>query len=124
MAVWSQRSGGTVFSTGPWKNVQNRYLGLRFLIEGKVHYGWARLNVTIAHHQVNAVLTGYAYETVPHKAIVAGKTKGSHLEASLKHGRPLSVTALASRPATLGLLATGAPGLTIWRREESVDISE
>ncbi len=64
-------------SGGPWKNVTNRFLGLKFLIKGKAHYGWARLNVSIAHAQINAVLTGYAYETVANKAIMTGKTKSS-----------------------------------------------
>jgi hypothetical protein len=69
---------------GPWvgkgKGVSNRYLGLKFVIHGKVHYGWARLSVTLGHHlQYNDVigtLTGYAYETIPNKAIITGKTKG------------------------------------------------
>lgn len=77
---------------GPWNNVQNRYLGLEFFIKGKVHYGWARLNVTIGK-TVDAVLTGYAYETVPNKPLVTGKTKGSDAMAG---------------PRTLGHLARGA----------------
>src|SRR5277367_5535201 len=32
-------------SSGPWRNVKNKYLGLKFLIAGKIHYGWARLTV-------------------------------------------------------------------------------
>jgi len=68
---------------GPWANggqgVQHRYLGLEFLISGKVHFGWARFNVRVFYDnraRVDAVLTGYAYETVPNKPIIAGKTKG------------------------------------------------
>ena len=30
---------------GPWRNVTTRYLGLKFKINGKFHYGWARLSV-------------------------------------------------------------------------------
>jgi len=30
---------------GDWNNVKNRYLGLKFKFRGKVHFGWARLNV-------------------------------------------------------------------------------
>jgi hypothetical protein len=64
-------------SHGPWKgNVSNRYLGLTFLIRGKTHFGWARLKVGVANQEVNAILTGYAYETIPNKPIIAGKTKG------------------------------------------------
>jgi hypothetical protein len=74
-----QAKGGSppsCFGVGPWDNVQHRYLGLEFSIMGKVHYGWARMNVTFSGRTVNAVLTGYAYETVPNKPLVTGKTKG------------------------------------------------
>lgn len=81
-------------SIGPWnvdgKGVKNRYLGLKFLIKGRVHYGWARMNVHIYNYYPDVVLTGYAYETTPNKAITTGKTKGS------------------TSPNTLGHLALGA----------------
>lgn len=73
---------------GQWDNggrgVQGRYLGVKFLIKGKVHFGWARFNLRIRAGQddylkVHAVLTGYAYETVVNKPIMAGKTKGPDL---------------------------------------------
>jgi hypothetical protein len=65
-------------SVGPWNNVKNRYLGFKFQIKGKTHYGWARLNVTGSGlGTIVATMTGYAYETIPNKAIVAGKTKGT-----------------------------------------------
>jgi hypothetical protein len=62
-----------------------------------------------------ALLTGYAYETIPGKTIIAGATKGpddAEPATSLNTSTP--------EPATLGVLALGAPGLSIWRREESV----
>jgi hypothetical protein len=46
-------------------------------------------------------MTGYAYETMPGKAIVAGKTKGA------------DVTTVY--PATLGHLAAGASAIPAWR---------
>ena len=69
---------------GPWvgkgKGVSNRYLGLKFVVQGKVHYGWARLSVRLGHHRqyddVRGTLTGYAYETIPNKPIIAGETEG------------------------------------------------
>jgi hypothetical protein len=90
---------------GPWANdgkgVKNRYLGFRFTIKGRTHYGWARLNVKVGKIKgivnITAILTGYAYETLPNKAIVTGKTKG-----------PDVVTV---RPTTLGQLAKGALAL-------------
>lgn len=85
MMAYRSSGDGTV-SGGPWKNVKNRYLGLKFLIKGKTHYGWARLNVAIADQNVNATITGYAYETVPDQAIVTGKTDGASL-GRLAQGR-------------------------------------
>jgi hypothetical protein len=88
---------------GSWINVNNRYLGVRFYIKGKVHYGWARLNVQVQLPlSVTATLTGYAYETVPNKPIIAGKIKGPDVE-----------------PASLGRLAEGSAGLAPGRRKES-----
>jgi len=79
---------------GDGNGVQDRYLGLKFLINGKYHYGWARLNVYCGKkysHGINATLTGYAYETIPNKPIITGKTHGEN-------------------EATLGRLAQGASG--------------
>jgi hypothetical protein len=59
---------------GPWFSGANRYLGLEFLINGEVHFGWARLSVTCKDLRVLAKLIGYAYETVPNKPIIAGRT--------------------------------------------------
>jgi hypothetical protein len=108
------------FLSGQWENVQDRYLGLRFQVKGQTHYGWARLNVKVARPpdaSITAILTGYAYETVPNKAIIAGRTKGLDaigLESDATVDRP------TPEPATLGLLALGSPGVSIWRREESL----
>lgn len=104
-------AGGSVISQGSWLNVKNRYLGLSFQIDGETHYGWARLSVGKVAGKLTAVLTGYAYETIANKSIIAGKTKGEEdgaAEQSRMNGIP-------PRPATLGTLAAGAPGLPVWR---------
>ena len=137
--------GGT-FSGGNWVNVQDRYLGLKFQIKGKTHFGWARLNVAVHGTSVTGTLTGYAYETIPGKLIIAGRTKGpgdiiertdaalipnkaikagqtkgpDDIDKSVEQLNPASFTMPTSEPATLGALAIGAPGLSIWRRKESV----
>ena len=101
---------------GPWLNVKNRYLGLRFIIRGKIHYGWARLNVKANASVITGTLTGYAYETIPDKAIIAGAIKGPEQDQTA----PASFNSPTPQSATLGALALGAPGLSIWRREEYV----
>jgi hypothetical protein len=104
---------------GPWANggkgVKNRYLGLKFKIKGRYHFGWARLTVTTTSDNFIATLTGYAYETIPGKAIVAGQTKSTDEIAQVN---PAALTAPAPGPVSLGALALGAPGLSIWKREE------
>jgi hypothetical protein len=103
---------------GQWANIRSRYLGLKFRIKGKIHYGWARLNVTVGNSKITATLTGYAYETIASKPIVAGQTMGP--EDAVVEESNAAPTMPTRKPATLGLLATGAPGLSIWRREDSV----
>jgi hypothetical protein len=109
---------GFFSSGGPWAKHRNGYLGAQFYIQGKVHFGWARLQRTNRSDQW--VLTGYAYETVAGKPIVTGQKKGPG-EISVSQTNPAERRAPASQPATLGMLALGAPGgLAIWRRKESV----
>jgi hypothetical protein len=109
---------GKATSCGPWARQSNlqAYLGLKFTINGKIHFGWARVKVDTRRQDgpFSATLTGYACETIPGKAIIAGATKGpddAEPTAALSSHTP--------EPATLGALALGAPGLSIWRRKES-----
>ena len=107
--------------SGAWANggtgVKNRYLGLKFKINGKFHFGWARLTVTTQGRNFTATLTGYAYETIPGKGIIAGKTKGP--DEIDGQSPSAAVSAPVQQSATLGVLALGTPGLSIWRREKS-----
>jgi hypothetical protein len=92
-------------SKGNWLDVRNRYLGLKFTIKGKIHFGWARLTTTAG--AANGTLTGYAYETIPNKPIVTGKTKGSD-QASIE-GSNTAPNMPTPEPVTLSALARGAP---------------
>jgi hypothetical protein len=94
-------SNGTIYR-GPWckaHGITKGYLGFRFVIKGKVHFGWARLKVSCP--RPSALLTGYAYETIPNKPITAGKTKGPDV--------------IRVQPASLGNLARGASAISSWR---------
>src|SRR5579862_158636 len=102
MAVELFNGVGSQYSDqGPWAGkgagVRNRYLGLKFVVDGEVHYGWARLSVTLGHHRqsddVSGTLTGYAYETDPEKPIIAGRITGPDV--------------ITVQPETLGGLALG-----------------
>jgi hypothetical protein len=100
----------------------DRYLGVKFLIDGQIHYGWARVSaaMTFRYGGIVALLTGYAYETESGRPIQAGD-EGPTSVGQANFG---SVTEFLSAPprgaspaAGLGALALGAPGLSIWRRE-------
>jgi len=58
--------------------------------------------------RVNVTLSGYAYESNPNQSIVASNQGGS----SLSEAAPTTVK------QTLGTLALGAQGVTIWRKRE------
>jgi hypothetical protein len=87
---------------GAWTDAKNRYLGFVFVIEGKQHFGWARLSVGQFNFQQLGMITGYAYETIPGKPIAAGDEGNGAEESAV--------------PPTLGALALGAAGLDISRR--------
>jgi hypothetical protein len=92
---------------GQFPYAHGRYLGLQFVIEGKIHYGWARLSVPSITQKngITAVVTGYAYETIPGKPIITGKTKGPDV--------------ITLEPASLGNLARGASTLPAWRVKQT-----
>ncbi|HEV7550618.1 MAG TPA: hypothetical protein VGP65_02995 [Candidatus Angelobacter sp.] len=116
--AWANTSAGGGGTGGAWGNIvlqPYRYLGIRFQIKGKAHFGWARLIVTCSGVKITATMTGYAYETVPEKTVVAGQTTGSHDSAETQ-----SISPLAPQPPSLGQLARGAVGLAAWRRREAV----
>jgi hypothetical protein len=112
--------GGSQFK-GPWANhgqgFKHRYLGLKFQINGTLHFGWARLKIVISNNEMQAYITGYAYETVANKSLTAGQTKEAAESSS--EARPASLNVYTPEPRTLGALALGSPGLSIWRRKAS-----
>jgi len=99
LRFWREIPGGSGYY-GKWLKASDRYLGLKFQSGGKAHYGWARLSMVDGGFCAG-LLTGYAYETVPNKAIIAGRTKEPD-------DRQV-------QPATLGQLARGASAVSYWR---------
>jgi len=106
------------YSFGPWFNVSDLYLGLRFEIQGQVHFGWARLTVKWNHaYWIVATLSGYAYETDADTPIAAGDERtentATHKAPSWEEGLEAHMTNAPS----LSALSLGAAGLSIWRRD-------
>lgn len=109
LSPFNQRSPATLaflysgFSYGPWVDLRNHYLGFAFVINGQKHFGWARLSFnSFLCYRCIAGITGYAYESVPGKAIIAGD-EGKTEQAEVQS-------------ATLGVLASGSVGLSLWRK--------
>jgi hypothetical protein len=121
MATAFNDSNSFFFIFGPFANKRERFLGLRFTINGENHYGWAEFRIVRAGFSgskpiISATLSGYAYETVPNRPLVAGVAESvSDGSAAPSDASP---SAAGPQPATLGLLALGSPGLSVWRRKE------
>ncbi len=96
---------------GKWGgNHPNRFLGLKFVVNGKIHYGWIRITITITSSDLlEATVTEYGYETIANKRLLAGVPSNQ-----AEVGRSTT-----GRNPSLGMLALGADGLTLWRREEA-----
>jgi hypothetical protein len=108
------------FYSGSWINVQTAYLGLRVVIDGAIHYGWARIKFVYpgraakGEYAYTGFLTGnisgYAYESAPNQAILTGQTSDDELQQSqVPPDHPLLKR--ANNSASLGMLAAGSPGL-------------
>ncbi len=108
--------GGTKQFVGTWGgNPKNRYVGVRFLINGETHYGWVRLTVTTSPDKfISATITAYAYETVANQPLQAGTGEAPTAEIQV----PENIQNQAG--PWLGMLALGADGLPRWRREETL----
>jgi hypothetical protein len=95
-------SWSTGKTLGTWQKVEFAYLGVKFMIDGQVHYGWARIKFPYPGAIYYPSIYGYAYESTPNQPITAGQTSGSDQSN-------------AAEPGSLGMLAAGASGLNQWR---------
>jgi hypothetical protein len=54
------------------------YLGLKFLVNGQTHYGWAFVTVNASiFNGLRVTLEGFAYETIAGQGITTGQTSGT-----------------------------------------------
>jgi hypothetical protein len=115
----------------------NRFLGLRFKVNGQAHYAWVGFSsVHVSFNNrvaiISAAIRGFAYETVPNRTILAGQIKGTFDEAGVmpedSNGAFSGAKATASAhvanqvqlPPMLELLAFGSSVIDIWRREQDL----
>jgi hypothetical protein len=93
---------------GNWRsNPQNRFLGVKFQIDGETHYGWVRMKLF--------EIESYAYETEPDTPICAREIQPCPAPPD-DDAAPGETGQNVSGPS-LGMLALGADGLALWRRE-------
>jgi hypothetical protein len=101
-------------TVGKWGgNHPNRFLGVKFKINGKTHYGWVRITVNVAT-RLTATITEYGYETIPNRPVKAGLPSSDVAASSASF---LGGSFPDAGAGSLGALAAGADGLAIWRRE-------
>jgi hypothetical protein len=103
-------------------NLKDHYVGVRFSIAGQTHYGWIRLTVTTNPDPhgpaMSAKITGYAYETVPNKTILAGTAAIAAAATEKSSAEVQSPKNIQNQTGpSLGMLALGAEALPMWRRE-------
>jgi hypothetical protein len=98
---------------GNWGgNPTNRFMGVKFLIDGQTHYGWVRLQIKTGKGKfLSGTITGYAYETIANKKLEAGVPSNDAADFSAEE------TSVHSNQGCLGMLALGFDGLAMWRRE-------
>ena len=111
---WYYANFATGQSACRWgsKAPRDSFMGVKFLdTSGNLHYGWVRVAVGST-----VTITGYAYETTPNMGINTGVTHGPVGDA--RGSAPVDVFPAGSVPASLGMLALGAPGVVAWRRSE------
>jgi len=103
---------------------QANYIGFQFLNAGMIHYGWARLRVSlipevryrthISFTKVRVVASGY--ETTPNTAIAAGSCSGDVPQpgdGTVPSGNVEENDVAVSSQRSLGILALGSLGLQL-----------
>jgi hypothetical protein len=117
MACFSRHSMESK-SYGPWLHTRGAYLGLKFTIHGKTHFGWARIKMGGLGN--NDTITGYAYETIPNKSIITGARQGADETSKVGDVTTAGFPSRQHDAASLGILANGARTLEVWRRKDEV----
>jgi len=98
---------------GPFVRVKNKYLGVRFLINGQTHEGWVRLTLAPKGADISGAITGYAFDTVPNEfGLAAGQLGGRVGPEKLPAASAVEDAATGS----LGMLAAGSAAIPYWRK--------
>jgi hypothetical protein len=107
----------------------NRFIGVKFKINGEFHYGWIRMTVTVKHKgtghgptgSFSVTITEYGYESVANKSCDAGLPGAATSNVDHASAMPEQESARKTGPA-LGMLAVGAEAMPLWRRYEAIPL--
>ncbi len=66
---WSLSAGG--LQGGQWQDISNKYLGVKFNIDGNYHFGWIRMNVSTS--PISVTVRDYAYHATANTPLAAVK---------------------------------------------------
>jgi hypothetical protein len=94
-------------SGGPFKDVSNKYLGVKFKVNGQFHFGWIRVSITTHPSFVSGTITGYAFNSIANVPIFAGQLRPAGSEQAAIQNVP---------PGSLGMLAAGAQAIPYWKK--------
>lgn len=96
---------------GSWLG-RTGYLGLSFQVNGQTYYGWALLSCGGKGAAGTGTLLGYAYETIPGKAILAGETTYIQFTPARLDFGTVTLGSTASGSVTLANLGPTAVTIT------------
>jgi hypothetical protein len=91
------------------------YIGFKFLIAGKTHYGWLRLETKLLDNTPYTYVQQYGFETVADTAILAGSCGTGQSASDATSAGKMSDNDPSQ--GSLGALALGAQGIPLWRRK-------
>ena len=63
---------------GPFADVTDKYLGVKFLIGADLYYSWFRLDVTV--DPITITIKDYAYNSNPDESLIAGEISNSTID--------------------------------------------
>lgn len=98
---------------GAFVKITNKYLGVRFQLNGQMHEGWIRMTLSTTGDRIKGTITGYAYDTVPNETGLAAGQLGGRVGSTTATAKDSPETAL---PGSLGMLAAGASVIPYWRQ--------
>ena len=85
---------GVPYQDGSFLNQTRKFLGLKLVVNGEAHYGWARVSTALEDNKIYYRLLDYAYQSAPNKPIYAGQgipsSDANPSLGSLAHGSALA----------------------------------